>query len=375
MSTDYSDKLDKMRQAEIAYYEEESKKPFHEIPLRHSARKKLFDEVFWSYVLAELQASFKEGREQEMRKCREEIKSEFKSDDERIKELKQDKNQEIKVARRQPDPSEFIDLIESAPSIWNETNYNDRIESIKLYSLLKKSIEENVGNPTENFSLLFNSFLKDHPEYKGSNLLHFACAERWGSVVIYLVEEMKENINATNAQGLTPLLIALKKGHLEIAEYLLSKPKININYKIKGNVNSLHWCCAEGYDEVVKLLLEKGIDINAAVAPGYWPMFNNCRITPYTIALLNREFNIAELIINDERFKPGMKSDLLMALVTFFPDDEQQLLHVKKILKRHVNLKTILNLKEYKITKNVIQLAEYLQLDNVIPILENTGKR
>jgi hypothetical protein len=272
------------------------------------------------------------------------------------------------------DPTQLSQFLEATGISKTSSTINDKfsnlIESVKLYGALQEAMMKHEAPSNEIFQK-FYQFVKDHPEYKKNNLLHVACAERWKNIITFLIEKLNEDVNAINGQGMTPLMIAVKKGHIEIAEFLLEQPTINPNSKIKGNVNILHWCCAEGYDDLVTRLLEKKeIDLNAIVAPGYWPLFNNCQANPYTIALMNREFNIADSILEDTRFKPKSKNDLLMALITFYPDDEQQLRHVEKLLHRGVDPNYVFDLKKLKVKKNALDLANFLHLDHVVPLLK-----
>lgn len=68
------------------------------------------------------------------------------------------------------------------------------------------------------------------------SLLHTAVNEGQNKIVEYLVSKGKlklvnndigANVNARDANGKTPLVIALEKGHKEIAEYLTKATKNN----------------------------------------------------------------------------------------------------------------------------------------------------
>ena len=55
-----------------------------------------------------------------------------------------------------------------------------------------------------------------------------ACKHGHVDIVARLLEENVINVNAENNQGLTALLIAIEKGNLEICEYLVEHPKIEV---------------------------------------------------------------------------------------------------------------------------------------------------
>jgi hypothetical protein len=374
-----TENFEAMKEAKIAFFEREFKKPYADIPLPHVTKKTLLDEimgVIWSNHVIHISPGSENEERQELLSIRNDIKHTYKELDEGSLREKEMRTQEIEIAENF-DPIRLSDALEVTEFLDISAIDNvsrDRMESLMLYSDLQKAMIERKAPSNEFFQKLYQ-FVKGHPEYNKNNLLHTACAERWRNPIIFLIDQLKEDVNSVNMQGMTPLMIAIKKGHIEIAKFLLQQSSINPNLKIKGNVNALHWCCAQGYDELVALLLaNKETNVNAMVAPGYWPMFNNCQANPYTIALMNREFNIAELILEDKRFKPKSKNDLLMTLVTFYPDDELQLRHVAKLLNRSVDPKHVCNIKAFKIKKDALGLAKFLHLDHIVSLLENRLK-
>ena len=77
----------------------------------------------------------------------------------------------------------------------------------------------------------------------------------------YLIENKAANIKSKNEF----LLIASKEGHLEVVKLLIEKG-IDINQIDIFRHNALHWASNV---EVVKLLIEKGIDINQTDKNGW----------------------------------------------------------------------------------------------------------
>ena len=64
--------------------------------------------------------------------------------------------------------------------------------------------------------------------------------------------------------GSTPLIVAPRKGNVEIAKLLIERGA-NINKTDITGQTPLHVACQNGREEMVKLLPERGADINKAI--------------------------------------------------------------------------------------------------------------
>ena len=98
------------------------------------------------------------------------------------------------------------------------------------------------------------------------------------------------NVNSTDSYGYSPLQVAAscKKVELSCIEQLLQKGA-DVNYKSKSNgFTSLHYATSSGSVDVVKLLLDKGADINA---------LDNKGTTPLMLAVKNNSLPIAKLLL------------------------------------------------------------------------------
>ena len=74
--------------------------------------------------------------------------------------------------------------------------------------------------------------------------------------------QAKGDTNATNNDGVTPLLKAAQKGHTEIVTALLAaKADVNAANKTDG-VTPLYMAAAKGHTEIVTTLLEANADVN-----------------------------------------------------------------------------------------------------------------
>ena len=114
-----------------------------------------------------------------------------------------------------------------------------------------------------------------------------------------------DDINWGNPNGSdwTGLHISCYEGNKEIVEYLISHPKINVNKEDKNGRTPFYTVCANGKDEIVKILFASGreIDTTKKTNPGndYW---NNQ--TAAEIARYGKE-QIAKLV--DEYAKNPME--------------------------------------------------------------------
>ena len=81
-----------------------------------------------------------------------------------------------------------------------------------------------------------------------------------------------------NTEGITPLISACKKGHLNAVNVLLAVDNIDVNYGKGNGQTSLFGACWKGHSRVVKMLLAvDGIQLNKALNTGQTPFYSACR--------------------------------------------------------------------------------------------------
>jgi len=84
--------------------------------------------------------------------------------------------------------------------------------------------------------------------------------------VLRIVTEKNVCINVKNKEGDTPLLLAIRRAHREVAELLVASNKSDVNLDCHKQT-PLHLACQKGYMNLVRLLIYHGADVNAITNP------------------------------------------------------------------------------------------------------------
>ncbi|KAM8959704.1 uncharacterized protein AAEQ78_002458 isoform 4-T4 [Lycaon pictus] len=96
-------------------------------------------------------------------------------------------------------------------------------------------------------------------DFKGNTALHYAAFE--GNILI--AQKLlfnKGEIEAKNKDGLTPLLVAVNAKEEKMVAFLLEEANINaVDY---SNRSCLHLACANGHEDMVKLLVDRKCQLN-----------------------------------------------------------------------------------------------------------------
>ena len=174
------------------------------------------------------------------------------------------------------------------------TNYEKVLEHYHYYGLLGMKyilnaaiiasdemstnilLDSGLHNPnTDNFHFYPRGF------GVGMNALHIA-ARRGCSIILFeKILSMIENVNATDGEGKTALMLATKSGHLDIVISLMNHPEIDLNFRwAYDNSTALHLAIFyDQYDIVVQLLSDVRVDTS---------LKDNENLTPFELALENR---------------------------------------------------------------------------------------
>ena len=105
--------------------------------------------------------------------------------------------------------------------------------------------------------------------------------------VVYALIEKGADVNKPTKKGLSPLLIALRNGHVEAALKLLEKGA-HINSIDDMRYTSLHWASKESHIEAVRALLKKSANVNIGTDHDQ---------TPLILASINGHIGIMSLLL------------------------------------------------------------------------------
>lgn len=110
-------------------------------------------------------------------------------------------------------------------------------------------------------------------DLSGDTLLHTRAAKQHDSAIITKLLEFGANLEARNSKGYTPLQAAALNGNREMF-FLLLEAGANIAVETPRGENLLHITppCNEIYMEILRTLLEKGLNVDALSSQGWKPL-------------------------------------------------------------------------------------------------------
>lgn len=80
------------------------------------------------------------------------------------------------------------------------------------------------------------------------------------------------DINMVTTMGDSALLLALKKGHVEMAKFLLEQDDIYVSTTNNEGVAAIHRACLLDNHDLVVTLIDKGAEVNIAADNGSYPL-------------------------------------------------------------------------------------------------------
>ncbi|CBZ54063.1 hypothetical protein NCLIV_044970 [Neospora caninum Liverpool] len=110
-------------------------------------------------------------------------------------------------------------------------------------------------------------------------LLFQAIRDNSREQIVLLLEQAHANVNQTNANGTTPLILAAQLDKPSLVEVLLAKgadPTAQERLELGGNT-ALHYAAKNGNREVTVLLLSHGAQANVQDRLGRTPLHTACR--------------------------------------------------------------------------------------------------
>ncbi|KNC78109.1 hypothetical protein SARC_09447, partial [Sphaeroforma arctica JP610] len=92
--------------------------------------------------------------------------------------------------------------------------------------------------------------------------------------LLYFTNEGHYSIKQTNCEGLTPLHLAARRGHIQVVQFLVLDARTPVDHRTSSDDDSLtalHLAVCANEMEVVEFLATQGSDINARDSHGYTP--------------------------------------------------------------------------------------------------------
>ena len=143
-------------------------------------------------------------------------------------------------------------------------NNNSRLDSID-YKI--NSNESKINNKIsfdfdENNNNIYMENICESLNKKGWNSIQYSCFFGYNKILDYILNKynLKSNINITNKEGWSPLMLAVYKQQIKCVEILLSKELIDVNY-VGPIGTALHIACKKNNKYIISLLLSKNADV------------------------------------------------------------------------------------------------------------------
>jgi len=157
-----------------------------------------------------------------------------------------------KIIHQDDDDEEFRQLLRN-DEYFLIRKFLDSLMKIEGITNFEKAnlMSKNLCN--ELTSWLMRSIIFSSVDYKVE--IEKCCEENLLILLKYLLDIKRANIAVNNDF----LILASRRGHIEIVRLLIDKG-ININQTNKDGQNALHWACENGHNETVQLLIQKGVD-------------------------------------------------------------------------------------------------------------------
>lgn len=126
-------------------------------------------------------------------------------------------------------------------------------------SEVEKGIRQAVHAGLEDKLKILLQIIKININYRdrGNTVLHDAAARGYENIVKLLLQQPDININATNVDGATPLMVAAENGHESIVRLLLTMQNINIAANDIYGDNALIVAKVKDYDSIAALIQDK----------------------------------------------------------------------------------------------------------------------
>ena len=178
-------------------------------------------------------------------------------------------------------------------------------------------------------------------DVKGRTPLSYAAQKGRQNIVRKLLKRSDVRTNRKDSCGRTPLFHAIKRNHEAIWKVLFEQPDVDLRQREKFSGRTLlHLACDRGMEAIVKLLLERNVEVDARDIRGR---------TPLSVASQEGFVNIVQLLLSRSA-KPNLKGEIgetpiLMAMASVIPPGPQSInsrKEVVKILLQRIGVKVVL---------------------------------
>ncbi len=119
---------------------------------------------------------------------------------------------------------------------------------------------------------------KDYVDYSGYNFVHHAVSQGAIPILLILLDHFRIDVNIRSSSGQTALMIACHYGHIEIVK-LLCERGAQINCQDNTKFNALLYCVKQNYIPHAAYLLQQEADIKVSDLNGctvvHWAAFRN----------------------------------------------------------------------------------------------------
>lgn len=138
----------------------------------------------------------------------------------------------------------------------------------------------------------------------GFTCLHIAVHKGNTDVVKMLMEE-KANLEAINNKSCTPVLISILNNNINIAQILINAgAKENINNQNDDGWALLHYASANGFPEIVQLLLKNNADPNIKDLKGLTPLHEACGHGKFETVKLLLDYKADKDALSNNNYRP-----------------------------------------------------------------------
>ncbi|CAI0655001.1 unnamed protein product, partial [Colletotrichum noveboracense] len=130
---------------------------------------------------------------------------------------------------------------------------------------LQKQIRRLYDMQNQRFETWFSMFWQTNYQYQsrdGLNSVHLAALNGHDEVLLRLLHSDNDALNSRDNAGRTPLIWGSLEGHDNIVRMLLDKGA-DVNAQGGDYGNALQAASFKGHDNIVQMLLDKGADVNA----------------------------------------------------------------------------------------------------------------